>query len=79
METSKPSGLPSHLETLSASVPVGHTETQAPQNSHPASTWLLPKAGPIWVFGPRYLKASTEVPRTSWHIRTQRPHRMQML
>ena len=74
-----PSGSPSHLETLSARAPVGQTETQAPQNSQPACTCELPKAGPISVFGPRYLKASTEVPRTSWHMRTQRPQRMQRL
>ena len=47
VEVSTPSGLPSHLETLSASAPVGQTDTQAPQNSQPASTCELPKAGPI--------------------------------
>ena len=74
-----PSGLPSHLETLSARAPVGHTETQAPQNSQPAATCDVPKAGPISVRGPRYLNDSTEAPRTSWHMRTQRPQRMQRL
>ena len=74
-----PSGSPSHLETLSARAPVGQTDTQAPQNSQPAATCDLPKAGPMSVRGPRSLKASTAAPRTSAHMRTQRPHRMQRL
>ena len=49
VEVSTPSGLPSHFETLSASAPVGQTETQAPQNSQPAATCEAPKAGPISV------------------------------
>ena len=45
MEVSTPSGLPSHLETLSASAPVGQTDTQAPQNSQPAATCEAAEGG----------------------------------
>ncbi len=79
VETWVPSGRPSHLEALSASAPVGQTSTQAPQNSQPASLWSRPKAGAILALGPRKVKARTALPRTSWHIRTHRPQRMQRL
>ena len=57
--------------------PVGHTATQAVQNRQSESMSRPSVGATITVFFLPRVKSMALTPRTSWHIRTQRPHLMQ--